>query len=129
MAVDGRSLIADKMGAFNRGAQSANILKNQRLQSDLTQQQLAQGQQQQQQANQFNKLSGNLLSGQFEGGQNRQQVINEMIANNPDKAQAILKSVGIQNQQGADEASSFAYTLQNTPPELRGDLIKAVLMT
>jgi len=124
MAVDGRSLNPDYAGAFARGSQQANVLKNQRLTGELTQQQIGQGQAEAERANQFNKLSGNVISGQFDEGQNRQQAINELIANNPEKAKGILNSLGINNQQNADEASSWAYTLENTPVELRGNLIQ-----
>ena len=124
MAVDGRSLNPDYAGSFARGSERANILKNQRLAGELTQQKIGQGQAAAEKADQFNRLSGQVLTGQFEGGQNRQQAISELIGNNPEKAKGILNSLGINNQQNADEASSWAYTLQNTPQEFRGDLIQ-----
>ena len=113
-------------GQYDEGQnkQQANILKNQRLQGELTQQQIGQGQAEAERANQFNKLAGSVLSGQYDEGQNKQQAINDLIRNNPEKAKGILESLGINNQQNADEASSWAYTLENTPVELRGNLIQ-----
>lgn len=124
MAVDGRTLNPNYAGALASGREQGNILKNQRLTGELTQQKIGQGQADIERASQFNKLSGNISSGQFEEGQNKQQAINELISNNPEKAKGILESLGINNQQKADEASSWAYTLENTPAELRGDLIQ-----
>jgi hypothetical protein len=122
--VNGRSLTPNYAGAFAQGSQNANTLKNQRLVGQRQEQQIAGSELAAQQAGQFNKLSGNLLSGQFDEGQDRKSAINELIANNPEKAQSILKGMGINRQAEADEAATFGYTLENTPFAERGALIQ-----
>ena len=67
---DGRSLTPDVAGAFTQGQQSANILQNQRLTGQRTEQLMAQdqakfkaNQQQAQQAQQMQQLTGKALAG------------------------------------------------------------------
>jgi hypothetical protein len=122
--VNGRSLNPNYAGAFAQGAQTANTLKNQRLAGQLGEQEVAANQAGLERSNQFDKLSATLTSGEFGDGQTRQSVIKDALINNPDKALNLLKSLGVKNQIEAEEASTFGYTLENTPFADRPALIQ-----
>jgi len=124
MAVDGRSLNPDYAGAFAKGQQQSNILKNQRLTGELTQQKIGQGQAELERSNQFNKLAGQLTSGQYDKGEDWNTTTSKMLLNNAEKSKAILNGMNVNSQLEAEDASRAAYIAQNTPPEMQDSVIQ-----
>jgi len=129
--IDGRSLVPDIAGQFARGQQTTQALENQRLagqrQQQLIDQTKAQAlgdQQAAQQATQARTLAGQVVGGQLPEGTTQQQAIGRIFAENPQLAEKTLKTLGVQDQAGADELADFAFQVQNSSPEQISSLIQ-----
>ena len=112
--VNGRSLVPDYAGAFARGSQQANVLKNQRLSGQLTQQTMDKNAAANQKANQFNKLSEQYTSGQYGMGESESGVLAKLNQLDSAQAKKILEGQGVIDQRSADEFARFGYEVQNS---------------
>ena len=108
----------DIVGQFLRGRQA-------KQQNELFQQQLAGQRQKQQQLASQQQLAGETrqLSGQILSGEDVDNNLKILFQKNPEAAQGVLTSLGINNQRKADEAADFAFKLRNVPFEQRADKI------
>ena len=112
--INGASLSGDQFGAFKRGRQFSEQLKNQQLNRETLQAEQAK-------QKQIAQLRGQAIPGTPGFNPNAER---ELLALDPEGANQLFDSIGARSQGQRDDAARDAFAIANAPPGLRNQVIQ-----